>query len=272
MLSKSRLSCPLSIVAMVSLCISFTSGAMAISGGTVSTYEVQALPPGHTAARWSTKEDNEQSETLSVGSLLLSSTLVVRVHPERIIAQIGRGPRRFQYKMVRVTGIVKHGIGVDGSTKIGDRIVVVDVVHNSGGDQGEELMTDLALLPSDDAVIFLQRLPKPIAISGLTFVAHRFTAPMVSKYQLDRVGRLIPMSVRPTRASRALRMTRLDTIFSTAIGNNTRVTDEASANSLLLAQRRNVLTAPEVSQGLQQAPWAVEGRFAAADAKFSATH
>jgi len=218
----------------------------------------------HPTARWIQVEDNELSSTLSLDSLLLSSSLVAHVKVIKTVSNYNSGPIRNDLKLVRILETFRTAYGPDQYTTAGKDIVVVDKVDVSG----LEFLDDLSLGPSDNALVFLERLPSKykLNVQGTVFPVYRFAAPFISKYEINGDGSLTAMSVRDSRTRRQLNGAMLRTFFGTVSPGSSRAD---GGRRVIDALARRGMQAPS-SLGsylrlLNEEPWKLRRLLAARD-------
>ncbi len=219
-----------------------------------------AMFPNHADARAYIVDDPDLSDSLSLQSLWLASTLIVRARPGNLISTVIRGPIQYEYRAVRVTSILKSLAGPDETVKPNDMLVVLDRTPVIG----REFLDDLELRPTDDAILFLERLPRLQLVAGHAMIVHKFTAPNISKFEVMN-GALQPMSVRATRVSDQMRGVRSMGDFYQRVAK-TAARTELDANSALLGKLFAGYSANSLRHSLLTEPWKVEQRFARQDA------
>ncbi len=229
----------------------------------VSNQRFERIKAIHPRASWIRVEDPDDSSTLSIPSLVAASSLVAIVRGEGSIAGVNHGFLRADFRAVHIERVL-NDVRPSSSTALGALIVVAEQKMADGG----EFADDLPLEKGEEALVFLQKLPRVRIIGNRRFELFRYTAPFVSKYGIGSDGRLTCMSIRRTVLSSQMNL-RSSREFSESrhLAGSSRNYAPIFLNALIAKGIRSRSEVERFTLRLSRDPWGVEREFALDDAK-----
>ena len=142
----------------------------------------------HPVARWVRHEDYDLSDTLSLHSLMLGSSLFSTVTYAGRLASLpdGSGPFRTDFERLQVIDIL-HAAGADRDLRVGDTVIAADML----GKDGSEFLDDLPVNAPGKYFVFLQRLREGVVLSGTIYDRTSFLRTSLVAGTLIAMGHLV---------------------------------------------------------------------------------